>query len=443
MPGSDSSLEYAPHNSEVVDICRDLIKIPSVNTGDPATVGDGEAQAAQHIKGLLEEVGFQTHYLESVPGRGNLMCRLTGSDPSLGALVVHGHVDVVPADEGDWEVPPFSGDIIDGCIWGRGAVDMKNMIAMMVATARYFKLSGLKPRRDIIFAFFADEEAGGAYGSHWIVDHHPEWFEGATHAISEVGGFSVTFPGGERAYLIASAEKGIAWATLRASGVAGHGSMQNESNAVTKLAEATALLGRHKFPVHRTATVDKFLSAVTEITGMDFPEDDLEESVRRIGPISRIILSTLRNTANPTTLAAGYKTNVIPSEAYGTIDGRVLPGADDSFISEVTTLVGEDVSVEWQRLPPLEFLFEGDLVDSMTAAIEAEDPEGHVIPYMLSGFTDNKALARLGIVGYGFAPLRLPPEFDFSSLFHGVNERVPIDALHFGERVLRQLIANY
>lgn len=429
--------------SEVVRICQQLIRIESVNTGDRATIGDGEARAARYIQGLLDDVGYDTHYVESAPGRGNLMCRLAGLDRSLGALVIHGHLDVVPADPGEWAVPPFSGMITDGILWGRGAIDMKNMVAMMVAVARRLKSRGIVPKRDLIFAFFADEEAGGRYGSHWVVDHHPDWFVGATHAISEVGGFSVTFGGGERAYLVAAAEKGVAWATLSAAGRAGHGSMNNDDNAVTRIADAVARLGRHQFPIQQTDTVNQFLAHVGSITGIEFDEGDMEESIRRLGPISRIILATLRNTANPTMLTAGYKANVIPSTAQAVVDGRVLPGADDLFVREVTDLVGDGVDITWQRMPPLEFPFEGKLIEAIAAALRSEDPDGHVIPYMLSGFTDNKALARLGIAGYGFSPLRLPPDYDFPALFHGANERVPISALEFGDRVLGRLLETY
>ncbi len=425
---------------EVVQLCSELIRIDSVNTGDPATIGDGEARAARYLQAKLDEVGYETFYVESVPGRGNVVCRLPGADRERGALIVHGHVDVVPAHAAEWTVDPFSGAVQDGYVWGRGAIDMKDMVAMSVAVARDFKRNGVVPPRDLIFAFMADEEHGGTWGAHWLVDHHPDLFAGATEAISEVGGFSIGLSDDRRAYLIAAAEKGVAWATLTATGRAGHGSMTNDDNAVTRIAHAVARLGAHEFPLTRTATVDAFLAAVAELTGMTFPDEDLEGSVRKLGTISRIVNATLRNTANPTMLSAGYKANVIPSTATATVDCRVLPGSEDTFREEVARVVGDDVQIDWIWHPPLEFPFEGALVDAMKAALEAEDPDGRAIPYTLSGGTDNKAFYRLGVAGFGFAPLRLPADLDFTAMFHGVDERVPVDALTFGTRVLDRLL---
>lgn len=434
------SATTTPAESEVVQLCSELIRIASVNTGDPATIGDGEARAARYIQQRLEEVGYATAYAESVPGRGNVVCRLAGADPSRGALLVHGHVDVVPADPAEWQVDPFSGAVRDGYVWGRGAVDMKDMVAMTLAVARDFKRRGIVPPRDLIFCFMSDEEAGGEYGALWLVKHHPEWFAGATEAISEVGGFSVSLDDARRAYLVAAAEKGIAWATLHATGRAGHGSMANDDNAVTRIAQAVARLGTHEFPLQRTATVDAFLASVTELTGLEFPDDDLEGAIGKLGPISRIVLATLRNTATPTMLKAGYKANVIPSTAQATVDCRVLPGSEGTFQAEVAEIVGDGIEIDWHVAPPLEYPFEGSLVDAMKAAVVAEDPDGHPIPYMLSGGTDNKAFSQLGVAGYGFSPLRLPADLDFSALFHGVDERVPVDALTFGTRVLDRLL---
>jgi acetylornithine deacetylase/succinyl-diaminopimelate desuccinylase-like protein len=218
--------------------------------------------------------------------------------------------------------------------------------------------------------------------------------------------------------------------------------MANDDNAVTRVAQAVAALGSYQFPLHRTATVDAFLASITELTGMQFPEDDLEGSIAKLGPISRLVLATLRNTANPTMLKAGYKANVIPSTAQATVDCRVLPGTEEEFKALVAELVGDQVEIEWQFAPPLEYPFEGDLVEAMKAAVVAEDPDGHPIPYMLSGGTDNKAFSRLGVAGYGFSPLRLPADLDFSALFHGVDERVPVDALTFGTRVLDRLLRS-
>ncbi|MEU4769900.1 M20/M25/M40 family metallo-hydrolase [Actinosynnema sp. NPDC023794] len=427
---------------EVVSLTSELIRIDTTNTGDPDTVV-GERAAAEWVAEKLGEVGYETTYVESgAKGRGNVIARLAGADPSRGALLVHGHLDVVPADASEWSVHPFSGAVQDGYVWGRGAVDMKDMVAMTLAVARRFKRDGVVPPRDIVFAFVADEEAGGLFGAKWLVDNRPELFEGVTEAISEVGGFSITLKDDVRAYLVETAEKGIRWLKLRVRGTAGHGSMIHNDNAVAKLAAAVTKLGNHRFPVILTPSVREFLAGVSEITGLEFPEDDLEGSVGKLGALSRMIGATLRDTANPTMLSAGYKANVIPSFAEATVDCRILPGREEAFDRELAELLGPDVEREWLGLPPVETTFDGALVDAMTASITAEDPGARVLPYMLSGGTDAKSFQELGIRNFGFAPLKLPADLDFSGLFHGVDERVPVDALRFGVRVLDRFLRN-
>jgi len=433
----------------VVDLVSALIRFDTSNTGDLATT-KGEQECAEWVAGQLREVGYQPEYIESgAPGRGNVFVRLPGADPSRGALLIHGHLDVVPAEAADWSVHPFSGAISDGYVWGRGAVDMKDMCGMMLAVARHFKRAGITPPRDLVFAFVADEEHGGDYGAQWLVDNRPELFTGISEAIGEVGGFSVTLPrrdGGERRlYLIETAEKGLLWMRLSARGRAGHGSMVHEDNAVTMIARAVARLGTHRFPLVLTDSVKQFLTAVGEETGHTFDPDspDLEGAVAKLGPIARLVGATLRDTANPTMLDAGYKANVIPATAEAVVDCRVLPGRQAAFEREVDELIGPDVTREWiSELPSYETGFDGGLVDAMNDALLALDPEARTVPYMLSGGTDAKAFARLGIRCFGFAPLRLPPELDFAALFHGVDERVPVDALQFGARVLEHFLQN-
>jgi acetylornithine deacetylase/succinyl-diaminopimelate desuccinylase-like protein len=430
---------------EVVDLVSALIRFDTSNTGDPETA-KGEAECARWVAAQLQEVGYETEYIESGgPGRGNVFARLRGADASRGALLIHGHLDVVPAEAEDWSVHPFSGAVSDGYVWGRGAVDMKDMCGMMLAVARQFKRAGIVPPRDLVFAFVADEEHGGKFGAHWLVQNRPDLFAGVTEAIGEVGGFSITVPrrdGGERRlYLIETAEKGLCWMKLTARGRAGHGSMVHDDNAVTAIAEAVARLGRHQFPLILTDTVEQFLNAVAEETGLSFDRNDLEGTVAKLGPMARMLGATLRDTANPTMLKAGYKANVIPAAAEAVVDCRVLPGRRDAFLREVDELIGPDVTREWiSDLPSYETGFDGDLVDAMNAAVLANDPDARTVPYMLSGGTDAKAFAALGIRCFGFAPLRLPPELDFAALFHGVDERVPVDALHFGTRVLEHFL---
>ncbi|WP_433261728.1 M20/M25/M40 family metallo-hydrolase [Actinosynnema sp. CS-041913] len=427
---------------EVVALASELIRIDTTNTGDPATLV-GERAAAEWVAEKLGEVGYETTYVESgAKGRGNVVARLAGADPSRGALLVHGHLDVVPADPSEWTVHPFSGAVQDGYVWGRGAVDMKDMVAMTLAVARRFKRDGVVPPRDLVFAFLADEEAGGVFGAKWLVDNRPELFEGVTEAISEVGGFSITLKDDVRAYLVETAEKGIRWLKLRVRGTAGHGSMIHHDNAVAKLAAAVTKLGQHRFPIVLTPSVREFLAGVSEITGLEFPEDDIEGAIGKLGALSRMIGATIRDTANPTMLSAGYKSNVIPSLAEATVDCRILPGREEAFDRELAELLGPEVEREWLGLPPVETTFDGALVDAMTASITAEDPGARVLPYMLSGGTDAKSFQQLGIRNFGFAPLKLPADLDFSGLFHGVDERVPVDALQFGVRVLDRFLRS-
>lgn len=421
-----------------MELCRDLLRIDTSNYGDSS--GPGERAAAEHVLGLLTEVGLDPELIESEPGRASVVVRVSGSDPQREALLLHGHLDVVPAHAPDWQVDPFAGEERDGCLWGRGAVDMKGMDAMLLAVLRDMTRTGRTPPRDLVFAFLADEEAGGRKGAHHLVTHRPDLFEGVTEAISEVGGFSIEVDG-QRCYLLQTAEKGITWLRLVARGRAGHGSQVNDENAVTRLCQAVARIGAHDWPLEITPTVRAFLDGVTEITGVEFDPSDPDELLSRLGTTARWVGATLRNTANPTVLQGGYKHNVIPGSAEALVDCRFLYGNDQELVDTVRELAGADVEVEVVHHDvALQTGFSGPLKDAMVDAVLAEDPGAKVLPYCLSGGTDNKAFSRLGIRGYGFAPLRLPADLDFAGMFHGVDERVPTDALTFGTRVLDRLI---
>ena len=425
---------------DVVKLCQELIQIPSVNFGEGK--GDEKA-AAEYVAAKMKEVGIASKIYESAPNRCSVVARIEGRDKSKPGLVVNGHLDVVPANAADWSVDPFSGVIKDGCIWGRGAVDMKNMDAMILAVARLWARYDYQPERTIVIVFFADEEAGGIYGSRWMAEKHPEVFAGCSETISEVGGFSLTLLSGKRVYAIEASQKGIEWMKLTAEGVAGHGSMVNNANAVTRLSEAIAKIGNHAWPQRITKTSDLFFQKISELSGKPYDKNNLQPLIDEVGPMGKMIGATLCNTTNPTMLEAGYKANVIPQSASAVVDGRTLPGYEKELLETVKSLVGEHVKVESLVSDiPLEVEFGGPLVDAMIAAIKSEDPEGIPIPYLLSGGTDNKALAKLGIVGYGFSPLKLPPDLDFTGLFHGIDERVPIDSLQFGARTLFHFLVN-
>ncbi|MEV4435518.1 M20/M25/M40 family metallo-hydrolase [Streptomyces sp. NPDC049585] len=424
---------------EVVDLCRDLIRIDTSNYGDHS--GPGERRAAEYVAEKLAEVGLEPQIIESHPGRASTVARIEGTDPSRPALLIHGHTDVVPADAGDWTHHPFSGEIADGCVWGRGAVDMKDMDAMTLAVVRDRLRSGRRPSRDIVLAFLADEEAGGVFGARHLVDNHRDLFDGVTEAIGEVGGFSFTVNEDLRLYLIETAQKGMHWMRLTVDGTAGHGSMTNKDNAITELCEAVARLGRHEFPVRVTKTVRAFLDELSDALGIPLDPEDMETTLATLGGIAKMIGTTLRNSAAPTMLGAGYKVNVIPGQATAHVDGRFLPGYEEEFLADLDRILGprvrrEDVHAD----KALETSFDGRLVEAMQSSLRAEDPIARAVPYMLSGGTDAKSFDDLGIRCFGFAPLQLPPELDFAGMFHGVDERVPVDGLKFGVRVLDRFL---
>jgi acetylornithine deacetylase/succinyl-diaminopimelate desuccinylase-like protein len=423
---------------EVATIASDLIRIDTTNPGDHS--GPGERTAAEYVAGFLSAAGLEPTLLESHPGRASVVARIAGQDPSRPALLIQCHLDVVPADAADWQVDPFSGAIDGGCVWGRGAVDMKDMDAMVLAVVGQRLREGRRPPRDVVLAFLADEEAGGTWGARWLVDNHPELFEGVTEAIGEVGGFSVTI-GGRRLYLIQAAEKGMAWLRLTARGTAGHGSMLQPDNAVTEIAEAVSRIGRHEWPVRLTPAAQAFLDEAADALGVSMTRSDYRALIAKIGPIARMVGATLANTANPTMLTAGYKVNVVPQTASAQVDGRFVPGYEDEFLATVDELLGPGVQREFVHHDvAVENTLDGDLAAAMIAALAAEDPQGRAVPYCLSGGTDAKSFSRLGIRCLGFTPLRLPDDLDFAGMFHGVDERVPVDALRFGVRVLDRFL---
>ena len=423
---------------ETILLCQEMIRIPSVNYGEAK--GD-ERKIAEYVSAKLSEVGISNEVIESAKNRCNVVAKIPGKNPKLPGLVVHGHIDVVPVNEKDWSMDPFGGEIKDGFIWGRGAVDMKDMDAMILATVRMWQRIKYQPERNILLVFFGDEEAGSTYGSRWLVKNRPEIFAGYSEAVSEVGGFSLTITGGHRLYLVEAAQKGIQWIKLTATGRAGHGSFINPDNAVTKISQAVERIGSYDWPQIETKTGAKFFKKVAELVGEKYEKTNFKHLLKHLGGASKMIGATIQNTANPTMLNAGYKENVIPQTASAVIDGRFLPGFENELHETIKKLAGPEIEMEiLVRDKALEVDFEGDLVDQMVNAISAEDPDGIVVPYLMSGGTDNKALSDLGIKGYGFSPLKLPADLDFFALFHGVDERVPVEGLKFGVRTLYRFL---
>jgi acetylornithine deacetylase/succinyl-diaminopimelate desuccinylase-like protein len=428
---------------EVVELCRDLIRIDTSNHFDGS--GPGERHAAEYVAHRLDEVGIGCTILEPAPGRTSVVARIAGRDRSRPALLLHGHLDVVPADPHDWSVAPFAGEIHDGFLWGRGAVDMKNMNAMILAAIRRLARSGELPARDIVLAFLADEEAGGALGSRWLAEHHRDLLEDCDQAVSEIGGFSVDLSGPvaeQRVYLVETARKGVAWLRLRARGTGGHGSMITKDNAAVRLAAALTRLADHDWPIDLTPTTARMTAEVKNLSGIDAVRDDLDTTP--LAPVAGLVASSLRNVANPTVLRAGDTVNVIPSEAQALVDGRFVPGRGQKFLREIAGIVGPGIEIETvdytasAESPP-----EGSLIDAMHRALRAEDSAATVVPYCSSASTDNASFAPLGIEGYGFVPLRLPAGFDFARMFHGTDERVPLSSLRFGARSLYRFLTDH
>jgi acetylornithine deacetylase/succinyl-diaminopimelate desuccinylase-like protein len=440
-PGSTSG--SAPDQAltdDVVAFCSRLIQFDTSNFGG----GDsrGERAAAEWVAGVLTDCGLDPQVFESAPGRASTVVRIPGADPTAPALLVHGHLDVVPAEAADWSFDPFSGEVRDGEVLGRGALDMKDMDAMMLAVARSFSRTGTQPPRDIVMAFVADEEDTGEYGAGFLVDRHPELFEGVTAAISESGGYSVHLPDGSRLYPIATGERGSAWMNLTARGPAGHGSRPNPGNAVARLASVLDALASYRWPVRVTPTVGALLEGLGKQLGFTVDPTD-PASIARLGEAARLVEATLANSLNPTMLKAGYKHNVIPSEAVAGVDGRIVPGAEEEFFETVDRLLGEHVTREFASFASPVSADPGTPdYAAMAAALRAHDPQALVLPFVMSGGTDAKAFDRLGIPGYGFAPGTTPPGFPVWEYVHGVDERVLVDSLHFGVKVLETYLRS-
>jgi acetylornithine deacetylase/succinyl-diaminopimelate desuccinylase-like protein len=431
-----------PAGDEAVRFAAELIRIDTTNRGG----GDArERPAAEYVAARLAEAGLEPELLESAPGRANVVARISGTDTGPAALLLHGHLDVVPADPSAWSVHPFAGEIRDDVLWGRGAVDMKNADAVLLALASQWAREGRRPRRDIVLAFTADEEDTAAAGAQWLVERRPELFEGCTEAIGESGAFTFHAGPGLRLYPIASAERGTAWLKLTGHGRAGHGAKPNRENAVTRLAEAVSRIGAFDWPVRLIPTVRAAIDAIAAAVGAQLPVFDGEltaaELLAPLGPAAALVAGTVRNSTNPTMLQAGYKLNVIPGEAVAYIDGRVLPGFSDEFRATLDELTGPHVSWEYEHQEiPLEAPLGTPMLASMAQALLAEDPGSTIVPYCMSGGTDAKQFARLGMTCYGFTPLVLPEGYDYNAMFHGTDERIPLSALDSAVRIMDRFL---
>lgn len=448
---------------ECVEHLRDLIRIPSVNPpGDPSTAAGrdsmgAETAAAAYCADVLRSAGIPAEVLEPAPGRGSCFARLPATVPDPEPpLVLLSHLDVVPVEAESWTRDPFAADLVDGVIWGRGAVDMKDMVAMELGALLALRRSGAPRRRDVIFAALADEEAGGLFGAlHWISER-PDLFADAggrpgAAALNEVGGYSMTI-GGRRAYAIQVAEKGILWTRVRATGTPSHGSMPSPDNAAIKLAMAVTRLAADPRPARVHPVVREFLDGLGLAEVADLAaagDDDAARALlaRRVADpvLQRSLDAMLRDTVTPNVIHAGSKVNVVPGAGEAEIDVRTLPDTDqDAFLAHLQEVAGDEVRVEAvMAMPPVLAAADAPIVNLMREALLSADPEATPLPMMITPGTDAKALARLGIPTYGFAPLRLAEDVPFLSLFHANDERIPVDALAFGLPVLTEVVHRF
>ncbi len=438
---TNSDLDLAEHSFR---LCQALLRIDTTNPPG------NELPAAELLANELRAAGLEPSVLQSAPGRGNVVARLRGTG-ELPPLLLTAHLDVVEAEPGSWEHPPFCGEVHDGCLWGRGAIDMKNMAAMSVAIMTRLAREGVRPKRDLIFAGVADEEAGCRYGSLWLCENHADLVR-SEFAIGEGGGFNLRIAGQEF-YTVQVAEKGVCWVRARATGEPGHGSMPREDSAVVRLSEAIARLGKEGLPRHASAPVQEFVGALA--SSLPAPIRPIVNMLGspRLGPallrvlpdpsVRRAFRALLGNTASPTVLRAGSKTNVIPGVAEAEIDGRILPGqTEDDFLRELGAVLGEHVSLGVvHSLPPVVTdPKESSLYSLIHRVMRERAPDAPVVPFVLQGFTDAKAFTSIGSKWYGFAPVKLPPTLRFADMFHGHDERIPVDGLAWGTETLMDVV---
>lgn len=440
-PSGGSTPAESGWAEEAVPLCSDLIRL------DGQLGSSDERAGAEYVASFLADLGVESTLVESEPRRASLVARLPGADPTLDPLLIHMHLDVVPADASEWTVGPLSGEVKDGFVWGRGAVDMKNMVASVLAVAKRRMRTGAPPRRPLVLAFLADEENAGVLGAEWLVRERPELFEGCRTAIGEGGGWSVWATDQQRIYPVHTAEKAWAAVHVTAHGAPGHASLINDDNPVRVLAEAIGRLTSDRFPLHLTDGVEALLRTACEVHGRTFDPDDPEASLPLLGLDEREVAAALRHTAHPTRTAAGYQSNVIPSSASAELDCRYLPGRWAEFETELRAALGDRVEIavlaQTMGLTPGPRAAERAVMSSALEALRAEDPAARVSPYLSSGGTDATHLQNLGINCFGFNPVLLPQDLDFASLFHGIDERVPVNSLAFSARVLDRFLGSY
>ncbi|WP_231930280.1 M20/M25/M40 family metallo-hydrolase [Friedmanniella luteola] len=443
-----------PAEPEVVTLLRTMIGFDTTNWGRGRS--RGEVDLARWVADQLGSVGFEPRLLArpDAPERANVVLRVPGTDPDLAGLVVHAHLDVVPAEPADWSVDPFAGVVADGFVWGRGAADMKDMAAATLATLLHWGRTGTRPRRDVVVAFVADEEDRGELGAEWLVDAHPGLFAGTAAAIGESGGeFRALRAAGAdpvtpavRCYAVAAGERGTMHLRLTATGTAGHASRPGADNPVVVLLDALHRLAHHRWPLHLAPVVRSQLATLAAALGVEVDLDSdagVEAALALLGDAADPARWTSRASTTPTVLEAGYKVNVIPGSATAEVDVRCPPGYDEALLAALPALLGEGVEhtfTSFQR--PVEAPVDGAWFAAIRDAVLRADPGATVVPTCMAGGTDAKAFARLGLHCYGFAPLGEDPDGRRATGVHGVDERVPVASLVWGAAVLADLLTT-
>lgn len=409
-----------------------------------------EGPCIAYIDGLLRQAGIVTRLLAKDPERPNLLARLGGRGEAS-PLLMYGHVDVVTTEGQKWTHPPFGGTIANGYVWGRGALDMKGGVAMMVAALLQAKSQGLRPAGDIILAIVADEEDGSDAGARFLVEQHPEQFEGVRYAIGEFGGFTMQI-GDHTFYPIMVAERQMCWMKARLKGRGGHGSIPVKGEAMARLAALLRRLDGRRLPVHITEPARMMFTHIAdEMGGLAGLTIRLMLRPALTDPIlnllngqARLFEPLLHNTVSPTTLSGSHKINVIPSDVEVGLDGRLLPGQrPENLVAELQDLLGSEVDLQVVRSDRVPQPPDMALFDTLADILREADPEGVPIPYLLAGTTDGRYFSDLGIQTYGFVPVRLPADFDFPAVIHAADERVPVEAMAFGTHAILELIRRF
>jgi acetylornithine deacetylase/succinyl-diaminopimelate desuccinylase-like protein len=443
------AVDWEREEEAAVELLRALIRF---DTSNPP---GNEAECIAFLADHLRQGGLEPELVEPALRRANLVARLPASaDGDLPPLLLNGHVDVVAAEADRWRHPPFAGEVHDGAVWGRGAVDMKHMVAMSVTVVRLLARLDVPLRRDLLLAAVADEEAGCAMGSAYLVDHHPDKVR-AGFALGEVGGFTLNL-GRRPVYPVQVAEKGVCWMRIRTRGATGHGSLPRDDSAVVRLAEAVTRASR-RLPLHPSPVVRRFIAALAD--AQPRPARDLLplllqprlsnlvlDRMVRDPTAARGLNAVLRNTVSPTVLRAGYKINVIPGEAVAELDGRIAVGSDErELLAELGAVLGPEVELEVLRsIPPIVASPDTELFELVAGVVAEHHPGAVAVPSVTPGFTDAKYWSELGATCYGFSPVRLEPSDGvFADLFHGDDERVPVAGFKAGLRMLADVVARF